>query len=55
MLKLNGLYENKSYEVYDIDCPEKIYTLTGKELMNGGIELNIEETPKASVIKYRIK
>ncbi len=54
-LKLNGLYEDKTYEVYDIDAPEKIYTLTGAELMSDGLSLSITETPKAVVAKYKVK
>lgn len=54
-LILNGLSEKKTYEVYDIDSPEKIYTLTGAQLMSDGINLEIKDTPKAVVMKYKLK
>ncbi len=54
-LRLNGLSENKVYEVYDIDKPEEIYSFSGSQLMNDGVKLSITETPKAVVMMYKLK
>ena len=51
-VKLNGLISEKTYSVYDIDYPEKVYTLTGKELMNDGITLNLPEGEKAIILMF---
>ena len=51
-VKLNGLSEAKTYKVYDIDNPKKIYTLTGKELMNDGITLPLPEGQKAIILMF---
>lgn len=51
-VKLNGLDLAKAYSVYDIDNPEKIYTLTGEELMNDGITLPLPEGEKAIILMY---
>lgn len=52
LLVLNGLYEDKTYTVYDIDYPDTIYSLTGKTLMTDGIELQLPEGEKAMVIMF---
>lgn len=49
---LNGLVGTATYEVYDFDKPEKIYTLTGEELMNEGITLTLPEGEKAIILMY---
>lgn len=55
-LIMNGLSENKKYILTDYDNPEKpLGTFTGKQLMGEGIILNVEETPKATVILYKAK
>lgn len=54
-LRLNGLSENKTYELYDIDSPDSIYTLSGAELMDNGLALKVTETPKAVVMMYKAK
>lgn len=54
-LKLNGLYSDKVYEVYDYDKPETVYEMTGAELMGDGLEITIDETPKAVIIMYTVK
>ncbi len=54
-LKLNGLDPNKTYELYDYDNPEASFELSGKELMEEGTELTINETPKAVIIVYNVK
>lgn len=55
LLKLNGLDPNATYEYYDYDNPDVKYEKSGKELMTSGVELNIEETPKAVIILYNAK
>lgn len=55
-LIMNGLSENKKYVLTDYDKPEKpLGTFTGKQLMSEGVILNVEETPKATVVLYKIK
>ncbi len=51
-VKLNGLTESKTYKVYDIDNPEKVYTLSGKELMSDGIILPLPEGQKAIILMF---
>lgn len=51
-VRLNGLFASKTYNVYDIDYPETVYSLTGKELMNEGITLNLPEGEKAIILMY---
>ena len=55
LLKLNGLDEEMIYEVYDIDNPETVYTISGSELMRKGITLTVSQTPKAVIIMYNVK
>lgn len=52
-VKLNGLFKEKTYNVYDIDNPEKIYTLSGEELMNNGITLSLPEGEKAFILMFK--
>ncbi len=52
-VKLNGLIPSKTYSIYDIDNPEKIYTLTGKELMNTGLTINLPEGQKAVILMFK--
>ncbi len=54
-LKLNGLYENTVYTVYDFDNPEKIYEMTGKSLMNDGLKLLLPEGEKAIIVMFSAK
>ncbi len=54
-LRLNGLDSDKDYEVWSYDTPDKKITLSGKELMNDGCEIEINETPKAVIILYKAK
>ena len=51
-LKLNGLIETRSYEIYDVDNPQKIYSLSGKSLMEDGITLPLPEGAKAIIIMF---
>lgn len=52
-LKLNGLNPDEMYELYDIDEPNKVYRLTGSQLMTDGLTITVEETPKAVVMMYK--
>lgn len=51
-VKLNGLIPSAEYTVYDIDAPEKIYTLSGEELMNSGLTLSLPEGEKAIILMF---
>ena len=51
-LKLNGLEENATYKLYDIDAPEKIQTMKGSELMDDGLVLPLPEGEKAIIIMF---
>lgn len=51
-VKLNGLVSSQAYNVYDIDSPENVYTLTGEELMKEGISLSLPEGEKAIILMY---
>ncbi len=51
-VKLNGLVASKTYNVYDIDNPETVYTLSGEEIMNDGINLNLPEGEKAIILMF---
>ena len=52
-LKLNGLDSDKTYEIHDYDNPENKHTFTGKQLMTDGVDITINETPKAVIIVYK--
>lgn len=54
-VKFNGLIENKTYNVYDTDNPEKVYSLSGKELMSDGITLPLPEGQKAIILMINAK
>ncbi len=54
-LSFNGLENKTVYEVYDYDHPETKYEYTGADLMNHGINLTINETPKAVIMLYKAK
>lgn len=54
-VKLNGLVSSATYDVYDIDNPEKVYTLTGDELMTDGITLALPDGEKAIILMYNSK
>ncbi len=53
-LNLNGLDREATYRVYNYDSPETKYILTGEELMSKGMEITIEETPKAVIMLYEV-
>lgn len=54
-LKLNGLDRDTVYTLYDYDKPEEVFEMTGEKLMTEGVELTINETPKAVIILYSAK
>ena len=54
-LVLNGLESDTLYEVYDYDFPEIKYEKTGKQLMTEGMDITINDTPKAVIILYNAK
>ena len=49
---LNGLSPDKNYKVYDIDNPENVYKMTGQELMDKGITVNLPEGEKAIIFMF---
>jgi hypothetical protein len=54
-LFLNGLNTAAEYELYDIDNPDKVYTMKGVELMNYGLTLPLPEGEKAIIIMFTAK
>ncbi len=54
-VKLNGLIPTQEYTLYDIDAPEKTYTLTGEQLMNEGYTLELPKGEKAIVLMFEAK
>ncbi|MDR1723011.1 MAG: alpha-galactosidase, partial [Tannerella sp.] len=53
-IKLSGVKENLTYELYDADNDIRI-TKTGRELSHDGIELKIKEMPGSLLIRYHIE
>ncbi len=54
-VKLNGLARAATYEIYDFDNPQKIYTMTGDELMTDGLTLPLPDGEKAIILMYSSK
>ena len=54
-VKFNGLVAEKCYDVYDIDNPEKIYSVTGNELMDKGLTIALPDAEKAIILMYNAK
>lgn len=54
LLKLNGLRSDAVYEIYNYDTPDVKSKYTGSRLMTEGIELTINEMPKAVIMIYDI-
>ena len=54
-VEFNGLISSQTYDVYDIDSPETVYTLTGEQLMNEGITLKLPDGEKAIILMYNAK
>ncbi len=54
-VKFNGLIASKTYDIYDIDSPEKIYSKTGKELMSEGLTIALPDGEKAIFLMFSAK
>ena len=54
ILKLNGLETEKNYKLYDFDKPETVYTMTGQELMEKGIDIDLPEGEKAVIVMFKV-
>lgn len=54
-VKLNGLNPKAEYEIYDVDSPETVYTLTGEQLMNVGLEIQLPDGKKAILLMFNQK
>ena len=55
IVNFNGLNPDMEYEVYDYDKPETVYTMTGEEMMNEGLKLQLPEGEKAFIIMFSAK
>lgn len=53
LLKLNGLDTDKTYTVTDYDGNNQTVSLSGAELMSGGIEISVKDAPKCEIILYK--
>ena len=52
-VKLNGLKTATDYKIYDIDNPEKVYTMSGIDLMQEGLTIPLpEEGQKAIILMF---
>ncbi len=51
-LILNGLHTATNYKLYDIDNPEKVYTMSGIDLMQEGLTIPLPEGQKAIIIMF---
>lgn len=51
-LILNGLHTATDYKLYDIDNPEKVYTMSGIDLMQNGLTIPLPEGQKAIIIMF---
>ena len=49
---LNGLEESVTYEIYDYDAPDTVYTLTGEQLMTDGITIPLPDGEKAIILMF---
>ena len=54
-ITLNGLIENATYEIYDIDNPEEKKQLTGEQLMSEGYKISLPDGAKAVVLMFKTK
>ncbi len=52
IVKLNGLVPSKTYNIYDIDSPETVYTMTGEELMSEGLTIALPDGEKAIFLMF---
>ncbi|MBR2411240.1 MAG: alpha-galactosidase [Clostridia bacterium] len=53
-VKLNGLIPGESYNIYDYDAPDTVFTFTGEELMTKGITIPLPEGEKAIILMYEV-
>lgn len=53
-LKLNGLIPEKKYKIYDYDNPDKTFTMSGKELMESGINISLPDEEKAIIMMFEV-
>lgn len=51
-VNFNGLIPSQTYNVYDFDDPDTVYTLTGEKLMDEGLTINLPEGEKAIILMY---
>lgn len=51
--RLHALEEGATYQITDFDHPRRTCTLTGKELLENGLPVNMTEAPQAVVFIYR--
>ena len=51
-VKLNGLVPDKIYQLYDIDNPDKIYSVSGDSLMNDGFTISLPDGEKAIILMF---
>lgn len=54
-VKPGGLIPEETYNVYDYDAPDTVYSLTGEELMTKGITIPLPEGEKAIILMYSVK
>ncbi len=54
-VKFNGLVADVEYNIYDMDTPKIVHTLTGSQLMNEGLTLDLPEGEKAIILMYEAK
>ncbi len=50
--RLKGLLPDAQYEVHNFDEPGKT-EMTGRQLMEAGVEVTIQERPGAAVVVYQ--
>ena len=55
VLKLNGLEENVTYVVKDFLSDSVLTEVTGLQLMENGVSVNLPENPDAAVITFAVK
>ncbi len=51
-VKLGGLDPEATYRVIDVDAPDDTVEMTGKQLMEAGLAIQIKEQPGAKVFTY---
>ncbi len=53
-LKLNGLIPDEKYTLYDVDSSGEYYFMTGQELMDEGLGIDLPEGEKAIIIMFAV-